>query len=185
MATFIVICCCLIWLASLGLLFTRPILGPVFSYLSLLLLSIARTPGAVGDESYPLLPLNSTILIVWACMAVVVVLATIMQPDAIKSQNRGVGYMTGGAIAGLAIGLLAFSFSASLSLLYACMVIGVVAGVFFGFLLFTNTPAGGAVGLRSGRFFNYLLAKGFPVAITVMIPGVACVLALAMRYNLF
>ncbi len=185
MATFIIICCCLIWIASLGLLFVRPLVGPVFSYLSLLLLSVARTPGVAAGESYPVLPLNSTILIVWACMTVVVVLATIMQPDAIKAQNRGVGYMTGGAIVGLAIGLLAFSFSSSISLLYACMVIGVAAGVFFGFLLFTNTPDGAAVGLRSGRFFNYLMAKGFPIAITVMIPGVACVLAMAMHNNLF
>lgn len=180
MAVFIVIVSCLIWLGSLAVMFSRPLLGPVFSYLGLLLLSVAKTSGSAGDISYPLLPINSTILLVWACMTVVVVIATILQPDQIKSQNRGVGYMEGGALAGLAVGLMGFSFSMSLSLLYACMVLGVAVGVFFGFLLFTNTPDGSAVSLRSGRFFNYLLAKGFPIAITVMIPGIACVLALAV-----
>lgn len=180
MSVFIVIISCAVWILSLAVMFRRPLLGPLFSYLALWLLSLARTGGAYGGASYQLLPINGTILLVWACMTVVVLIATILQPEAIKTQNRGVGYMEGGAIAGLAVGLMAYTFSASLSLLYASMVIGVAAGVFFGYLLFTNTPAGSAVGLRSGRFFNYLLAKGFPIAITVMLPGVACVLALAV-----
>ena len=180
MAIFLIIVSCLLWLLAIASLFKRPILGPLLSYLGLWLLSFARRPGVGGDMTYPVLPINNTILLVWACMTVVVLIATILQPDTIKSQTRGTGYMTVGALAGLAVGLMAFSFSASLSLLYASMVLGVIAGVFFGFLLFTNTPDGGAVNLRSGRFFTYLLAKGFPIAITVMLPGVVCVLALAM-----
>ncbi len=178
MSIFLIIISCLLWLLAIASLFKRPLLGPLLSYLGLWLLSYARKSGIEG--SYPLLPINNTILLVWACMTVVVLIATILQPDAIKAQTRGTGYMTGGAIVGLAVGLMAFTFSASLSLLYASMVIGIVAGVFFGYLLFTNTPDGAAVGLRSGRFFSYLLAKGFPIAITIMLPGVACVLALAM-----
>ncbi len=180
MAIFLLILSCVVWLLAMASLFRRPVVGPLLSYVGLWLLSLARTRGSYGEGSYPLLPINNTILLVWACMTLVVMIATIMQPNSIKDHNRGMGYMLGGAIAGLAVGLLAYTFSASLSVLYASMIIGVAAGVFFGFLLFTNTPEGAPVSLRSGRFFNYLLAKGFPVAITVMLPGVACVLALAM-----
>lgn len=180
MAVLLVILSCVVWLLALASLFRRPIVGPLLSYIGLWLLSLARTKGSYGEETYPLLPINNTILLVWACMTIVVMIATILQPDKIKTQNRGTAYMEGGAIAGLAVGLLACTFSTSLSVLYASMVIGVIAGVFFGFLLFTNTPEGGAVNISSGRFFNYLLAKGFPISITVMLPGVACVLALAM-----
>ena len=180
MAIFLLILSCVVWVLALASLFRRPLVGPLLSYIGLWILSLARTKGSYGGMTYPLLPINNTILLVWACMTIVVMIATIMQPNAIKDQNRGVGYMEGGGIAGLAIGLMAYTFSASLSVLYASMIVGVAAGVFFGFLLFTNTPDGAAVNLRSGRFFNYLLAKGFPVAITVMLPGVACVLALAV-----
>ena len=58
-----------------------------------------------------------------------------------------------------------------------------VAGVFLGFLLYTRTPQGAPVNLLSGNFFSYLLAKGFPAAITVMQLGVVLVIALAL-YNI-
>ena len=90
--------------------------------------------------------------------------------------------IAGGALAGMAVGLLACSFTTSIGILYTSMISGTVAGIFFGFLLYSRTPDGRPVGIGSGHFFQYLLAKGFPTAITVMQIGVAIVLAVAV-YN--
>ncbi len=115
-------------------------------------------------------------------MTVVVTLVSYLQPEAVRRQTRGMGYIAGGALAGMAVGLLACSFTTSIGILYTSMISGTVAGIFFGFLLYSRTPDGRPVGIGSGHFFQYLLAKGFPTAITVMQIGVAIVLAVAV-YN--
>ena len=68
-----------------------------------------------------------------------------------------------------------------ISWLYACMILGTAAGCFFGYLIFTNTPRGAAVNFSSGHFFQYLLAKGFPIALAVMMMGIVLVLLLAVN----
>lgn len=177
MALTLIIFSSLLWLLSLALLFTRrQLLAPAASFIALTLLSMART-----STGYPVVPINSTILIGWLCMTVVVMLTVVLQPEAIRTQTKGMGYITGGAVAGMAVGLLGFTFSANLPLLYGGMIIATIAGTFFGFLLFSRTPDGRVVNLRSGNFFRYLLAKGFPTAITVMQAGVALVLVLAIN----
>ena len=65
--------------------------------------------------------------------------------------------------------------------LYACMILGTAAGCFFGYLIFTNTPRGAPVNFSSGHFFQYLLAKGFPIALAVMMMGIVLVLLLAVN----
>lgn len=177
MEIFLIILSCLLWAASLRALAGRVSLGPALSYLALLTLSFASSP-----EGIPAVPINGTILIGWLCMTVIVMFATYLQPPKVMAQTRGMWYIIAGALVGLAVGLLGFTFTTSLSLLYALMIVGVVAGIFFGFLLYTNTPDGAPVGIRSGNFFRYLLAKGFPAAITVMQGGVALVILIA-RHN--
>lgn len=176
MTIFLIIAACICFIASIALLPKYQLIAPGLAYLGLLCLSFN------GSSGYSVLPLNSTILISWLCMTIVVMMATLLQPQAIRAQSRGMGYIIIGGIVGLAVGLLGFTFSSSLSMLYAVMVVGVIAGIFFGFLTFTNTPHGTAVGLKSGNFFKYLLAKGFPTAITIMQLGIALVLGIAL-YN--
>lgn len=173
MYIFLIILSCLLWLGSLWTLRGRQILAPALSYAALLLLSFARKDG------YPLLPINSTILMGWMVMTIAVMFIVILQPEAVRRQTRGTLYMIVGAVAGMAVGLLGFSFSTNLQLLYAAMIAGVVVGIFCGFLLYTRTPEGAPVAPRSGNFFRYLLAKGFPTGITVMQIGVALVLTIA------
>ncbi len=176
MTATIIVFSCILWVAALALLPFRQILAPVLSFLGLLTLSFAT-----NDAGYPLLPINNVILVGWLCMTVVVTLATLMQPAPVLSQTRGMSYILTGAIAGLAIGLLGFTVSASISMLYGIMIVAVVAGIFFGFLLYTSTPAGHPVRISSGFFFKYLLAKGFPTAISVMQIGVVLVLLVAIH----
>ncbi|MDE6340097.1 MAG: hypothetical protein K2K97_09995 [Muribaculaceae bacterium] len=174
MYIFLIILSILLWIGAIIALRGRQVLAPALSYAGLFVLSLARKDG------YQLLPINTTILMGWFAMTLVVMIIVMLQQEAIRRQTRGAIYMIIGAVTGLAVGLLGFTFSANLSLLYAIMVAGVVAGTFCGFLLYTRTPEGAPVGPGSGNFFRYLLAKGFPTAITIMQPGIALVLAIAL-----
>lgn len=175
MTVFLIILSNLLWICAMVTLFRRQILSPALSYLALLTLSFAERDGVA------LLPINTTILTGWLMMTLVVIFATMLQPEAVRRQTRGLPFIVVGALVGLAIGLLGFTAVSSLSLRYAFMIIAVIAGIFFGFLLYTNTPDGRPVGIGSGNFFKYLLAKGFPTAITMMQLGVVLVLVIAMH----
>ncbi len=173
MTIFLIITACLCYAASVWALATRIMLGPVLSYVGLVLLSLTSRNG------YPLLPINGTILTGWFCMTLVVSVIIMLQPEPVRRQTRGMGYMIVGAVTGLAIGLLAFSASQNLTMLYSFMILAVIAGIFFGLLLYSRTPDGRPLAVGSQNFFRYLLAKGFPVAITMMQIGVAAVLTIA------
>lgn len=168
---------CLLFAAALALLPKRLILAPTCAFVALTVLSFANT-----SKGYPLLPINNTILVGWLCMTIVVMTATLLQPLTLRRSSRGMGYIITGSVAGMAIGLLGTTFASQVSLLYGIMIVATVAGTFFGFLLYTNTPEGRPVAPGTGHFFKYLLAKGFPTAITVMQIGVVLVLLIAM-YN--
>lgn len=175
MSVFLLIASIIMWVASLVCIPSRPLYAPAFSYLGLLGISFCETAGV------PWLPVNNNMLISWLCITVVVMLATMLQPMDIRKQTRGMAYIIGGAIVGLAIGLLGFTVSAKIGMLYGIMIIAVAVGIFFGFLLYSNTPDGRAVNVSSGYFFRYLMAKGFPAAVTVMQIGLVLVLLIATR----
>ena len=175
MTVFLIILACLLFAGSIWALATRIALAPALSYIGLVTLSLATRNG------YPLLPINATILTGWFCMTLVVTFAIYLEPVPVRAQTRGMGYMIVGALAGLAVGLLGFTVTGTPSLLYSLMILGVIVGIFLGFLLYTRTPHGAPVGPGSGNFFKYLLAKGFPTAITVMQIGVVLVLLIAIN----
>lgn len=175
MTVFLTILSILLLVGAVWCLYGRQSVAPALSYLSMLTLSF------ITENGYPVLPINNTILTGWLCMTLVVTFIVFLQPDQVRRQTRGMTYFIVGGAAGLAVGLLGFSFLQSVSLRYSCMALGVIAGVFLGFLLYSNTPDGRAIRPRSGYFFKYLLAKGFPTAITLMMPGVALVLLIALK----
>lgn len=174
MAIFLIIVSALLWLLSIWTLYGRQALSPALSYVALVLISFAQKDG------YPLLPVNGTILTTWLCMTLLVMFTVYLQPVPVRRQTRGMIYIIVGGITGLAVGLLGFTFTTSPGLIYSCMILGTVVGIFLGFLMYTNTPEGRPVGFSSGNFFRYLLAKGFPTAITLMQLGVVLVLWISM-----
>lgn len=174
MLIFFIIVSCLLWIASIAALPKRVILAPALSFCALLLISFAR-----NAEGYPVIPLSQGMIISWLATTLIVMLVVILQDPGVRQQSRGVGYMILGGLAGMAVGLLAFSFTATLQLLFACMLLGSVIGIFLGLLIFVNTPDGRAIAPGSGHFFTYLLAKGFPTLVTVAQIGVAAVIAIA------
>lgn len=159
------------WIFSAISLFGRPVIAPLLSYLGLLAISFSRHDGLQA------VPVNSMMIVAWGAITLVVTVATMLQSPAVRQQRRGVGYMLVGAVAGLAVGLCGSFITSNPSVFNGLMVICTAVGVFFGFLLFSSTPRGEAVSLRNGgRFWRYLAAKGFPVAVSVMMPGLVFVL---------
>ena len=72
----------------------------------MLAISFARTA-----DGLPIVPVNNTILMGWLCMTILVMTATILQPLPLRQSSRGEGYMAIGALAGMAVGLLGYSFA--------------------------------------------------------------------------
>lgn len=165
------------WMLSIVILFRDRMVASAVSYIALLILSLAQKNG------YPIVPLNATILICWLCMTLIITTATWLQPPSIRHSPIGIGYITGGALTGMVIGLLGNSFTYDITILYGIMIIATAIGTFFGYLLFVNTPKGRNYSFSSGIFFRYLLAQGFPVAITIMMIGTALVLFMAVNNN--
>lgn len=175
MTVTVIIISCILFAAALALLPLRMLAAPACAFMGLMTLSFAKSA-----DGYPLVPVNGTILIGWLCMTVVVTTATLLQPVAVRKTRRGMGYVIVGALAGMSVGILGYTVASQVSMLYGIMIAATVAGTFLGFLLYTNTPEGRAINVASGNFFRYLLAKGFPTAITVMQIGVALVLTIAL-----
>ncbi|MBD5207089.1 MAG: hypothetical protein HDS79_02295 [Bacteroidales bacterium] len=176
MALFLIILSGLLWLLSFWLLRGRQLGAPVLSFVALVVISLAKSNG------YQLLPINLTMLSGWLCMTLVVTFACWLQPAVLRSQSKGWGYMLVGALTGMVVGLLGPSFGAAeLSIQNGVMIIATVIGIFLGFLLYTRTPDGRPIAPGSGYFFKYLLAKGFPTAISVMQLGVTLLLVIAVH----
>lgn len=175
MTIFLIIVSALLFACAIAALPVRITIAPCLAYVALVLLSLATTNG------YPLLPINGTILTGWFCMTLVVTMATFMTAPAVRAQTRGMAYIVVGAVVGLAVGLLGYTVTSDVTLLYSFMILSVIAGIFLGFLLYAKTPDGRPVAPGSGNFFHYLLAKGFPTAITIMQIGVVLVLVIAIN----
>lgn len=162
----------ILFVAAIGMLFKQQLLSPIISWGGLTCLWLSEA-----------LPLNVTIIVGWMGMTLLVMAATWLQPEPIRQQTRGIGHMTIGGITGMTVGLLGYSITQSLSLLYGIMIVSTAIGVCLGDFFFVNTPKGKKVNVKSGHFFTYLAAKGFPIAITIMQIGIVLVLLLALRNN--
>lgn len=173
LSIFLITISCLLWAGAFVALPRRIILSPALSYCAMLLLTFTKADGM------PLFPLTNGLLVSWLCITLVTMLIIILQDPEIRIQSRGVLYMAIGGVAGMLVGLACISLISTLNLAYALMIIGAAAGVFLGFLLFSNTPRGRAVAPGSGNFFRYLLAKGFPTLITVAQLGIVLVVIVA------
>lgn len=165
MTVLLIILAVALYATSALLLYKKEMLAPVAAFLALGAVYLSDT-----------LPLNLNMLITWLCLTLVVTGVSAMQPPAVMSQTRGMGYMSIGALTGMAVGLLGYTFTTRIGAVYAIMILAVLIGVFFGYMLFTRTPDGVQLRVSRSRFVSYLLAKGFPIAITVMMLGMVLVL---------
>ena len=98
----------LLFLLGLFLIPYRVVGAPCSCFLGLLVMSMAKT-----SEGYPLLPLGSGLIIGWLCVSVFVTVLTLCQPTPVRNMRKGMYYYLGGALTGMVIGLLGFTFSES------------------------------------------------------------------------
>lgn len=118
-------------------------------------------------------------LLGWLAMTIAVSVATMLQGRRAIADKGATSYTAVGAIAGMTLGLIVPSSVSSPATLYSIMILTTALGSVFGFLLYSNTPSGRPCAPGSGRFASILMAKGFPAAVTVMMPGMALTLAIA------
>ena len=161
----------ILYLLSLIFIRIRLIAAPCSAFLGLLIISMAKSP-----EGYPLLPISSGMILGWLFMAILVTVLTLCQPKPIRQTTRGMYYFLCGALTGMALGLLGFTITTSPGVCYVIMILTTALGTFLGALMYGTTPEGKQVGVNSGHFYTYLLAKGFPTAITVMQLGTVLVI---------
>lgn len=169
MSLTLIILALILMAGSLALLFTKESVAPTAAFLGLAAIYFSGS-----------LPMKMNLLLTWMCITLMVTAVSAMQPAPVMAQRRGMGYLTVGGVAGLAVGLACMGVVDSLPGVYATMTAGTLAGIFFGYLVFGRTPAGTALRQSRRRYFSYLLAKGFPVAITLLQIGAAILLAVAV-----
>lgn len=99
------------------------------------------------------------LLAFWGVAALIALGISYMLPTAVATSRVGVPYMTVGALCGILIGAIAAS--------QAGMICGAVAGILFGGVAYSRTPRGRDLDFPSAQFFNYLLAKGLPMAVAL------------------
>lgn len=110
------------------------------------------------------LAIGVAIYIFWGVAAAIVIALSYLLPPGITRSTRGNGYIVGATLAGALVGLV---------LSHAGMIVGAVLGAFCGALAYSRTPAGTALAFPSGKFLNYLCAKGLPAVITMCTVGTA------------
>lgn len=108
-------------------------------------------------------PFTDGTMIFWGVAVVIVVINSLLLPAFIRNSSRGVGYISGGALVGMAVGLMMYT--------AATVIIGAIAGAFLGSIAYTRTKNGAALGFPSAKFFNYLGAKGIPAVIAASMVG--------------
>ena len=162
----------ILFLLSMICVVYRLVASPACAFLGLLVISMGHT-----DEGFPLLPIGNGMLLGWLFMTLLVMIVTLCQPSPLRNTRRGMGYYLVSAICGVAVGMLGFTFITSIGGRYVFMIVTVAVSIFIGALMYSNTPAGRPVGIASGHFFKYFLAKGFPTAISFMQLGTVVVLS--------
>lgn len=152
MATVCIIFSSIAAIAAIVEMFRRKIWAPGIAWVGLLVLFFA--PANV--------PTTGTILF-WLIAGMIATGINALLPKPVADSSVGVGYIAGGALAGMFVGIV---------MSQAAMIIGAVAGAFIGAFAFSRTPSGMQIRFPFSKFFNYTCAKGLPAIVTVCICGI-------------
>ena len=108
-------------------------------------------------------PFPNSTMIFWGIAVVLVVINRYMLPNHIRDSRRGLGYIAGGALAGMAIGLTLYT--------AASIIGGAILGTLIGAVAYARTSRGAVLEFPTIKFFNYLGAKGIPSVMTASMAG--------------
>ncbi len=109
---------------------------------------------------------DTTILIYWGIATVIIFGLRMLQPKALVLAKQGNAYVAIGALAGAVVG---YALSPTAAAMIGCSAVGAVAGAF----AYAMTPAGRVLNPASGRFVEYLCAKGLPAVVTASMCAIA------------
>lgn len=108
-------------------------------------------------------PFTDGTMIFWGAAVVIVMINRYLLPAHIRTSRRGLGYIAGGALAGMMVGLTMYR--------AATVIGGAVTGAVLAAIAYARTSRGAILGFPSSKFFNYLGAKGIPAVITASMAG--------------
>ena len=109
-------------------------------------------------------PFTDGTMIFWGAAVAIVVINRYMLPSYIRDSRRGVGYIGGGALAGMAVGLTMYT--------AATVIGGSILGALLAAIAYTRTERGKVLEFPTIRFFNYLGSKGIPAVMTASMAGI-------------
>lgn len=142
----------------------------ILAAISLVMMFVPRTPACIVAymalwaaklSSYT--PFTTGTMLFWGAAVAIVLINRFLLPSQVRNSSRGLGYIAGGAIAGMALGLTLYT--------AASIIIGAVVGAFLGSIAYSRTAAGQVLQFPTSKFFNYLGAKGIPAVIAASLNG--------------
>lgn len=148
----VLICGCMLMAAGMVLAFLSSRYASVAAYLALW---VCRYSGAVS--------LELSTLLFWGAATALCIGIDLLLPQTIARGRAGVVHISGGALAGSAVGMCSNTM--------AGVICGAALGAFFGAMAFSSTSAGKPMHFPSAKFFNYLAAKGLPATVTMSMAG--------------
>lgn len=99
----------------------------------------------------------------WGVAVLIVLAMTMLLPDDVRKTDKGVGYMSGGGLVGMVVGMALCTMTG--------IILGSASGVFLGILAYSRTPKGRFLDFPTMKAVNYLCAKGLPIVVTFSIVG--------------
>lgn len=111
---------------------------------------------------------ESGTLLFWGVATAICLGTDVMLPPQVARSRAGVYHIAGGCLAGAFTGMCTNT--------SAGIIVGAVLGGFFGALAFANTKAGRPMHFPSGKFFNYLAAKGLPAVVVMSMTALVILL---------
>lgn len=112
----------------------------------------------------PEFAISDSIMTFWGIAALIALGINYMLPFAVATSRQGMPYIAGGGLCGTMVGLVAAS--------QAAVICGAALGAVLGGLAYSRTPRGRILDFPSTRFFNYLVAKGLPLTVTLSCAGI-------------
>ncbi len=103
-------------------------------------------------------------LIFWGVASAIAIGIMALLPEQVRKSTLGVGFIVTGALAGMALGILANTISA--------IIAGAALGAVFGGVAASRTRGGRVLDFPTKRFFNYLCAKGLPAVVSISMIGI-------------
>ncbi len=105
----------------------------------------------------------SSTMLFWGLATLLVLGLDRLLPAAITRGVDGRGYICGGALAGMVVGMLISPTG---------IILGAAIGAFLGAMAYSRTPVGKALPFPSAGFLRFLCARGLPAVVTVSMVGV-------------